>query len=153
MNKITSFTGNYRFLSNFASARIDYEGDVYLSIEHAYQAAKFPREKRTVFMAGTGLTAGQAKKLGRTATLPADWEIKKVELMREFVAQKYRFKNSMGGLLMLTGEAEIIEGNHWGDTFWGQCKDKGKNMLGVLLMQRRSQLFEEKANAARNVTG
>ena len=35
--------------------------------------------------------------------------------------------------LLETGDSELIEGNVWGDTFWGICNGQGSNMLGVLL--------------------
>lgn len=41
---------------------------------------------------------------------------------------------------MLTGDAELIEGNNWGDTFWGVCNGRGENMLGKLLMEIRDYL-------------
>ena len=43
-------------------------------------------------------------------------------------------------LLLATGEQELIEGNHWGDVYWGKVGDKGKNMLGRLLMLIREEL-------------
>lgn len=151
MSKVTSFKGRFRFLSNFTAAHVLYEGDAYGSVEHAYQAAKFPKEKRTLFLLGTGLTAGQAKRLGQKATLSPDWETKKVEVMRELIAQKFKLRSYSGKLLMLTGQDELVEGNTWGDTFWGQCDGKGKNMLGILLMQRRSELYKEQDSANGNV--
>lgn len=44
--------------------------------------------------------------------------------------------------LLNTGEAELIEGNTWGDKFWGAVWDKelgwvGQNWLGKLLMEER----------------
>lgn len=151
MDKITSFTGRFRFLSNFTYAYVIYEGDAYGSVEHAYQAAKFPKEKRAIFMLGTALTAGQAKRLGQKASLSPDWEIKKVEVMRELIVQKFKLRSYSGKLLMEIGQVELVEGNSWGDTFWGQCKGKGKNMPGILLMQRRAQLFKEQESVNGNV--
>lgn len=37
---IDSFRGQYRFLSNFFPALCNYEGIVYPTVEHGYQAAK-----------------------------------------------------------------------------------------------------------------
>lgn len=45
---------------------------------------------------------------------------------------------------MTTGNAELIEGNTWNDTFWGVCNGEGENNLGKLLMKVRTNLFEEK---------
>ena len=46
--------------------------------------------------------------------------------------------------LLATGEAELIEGNSWGDTTWGVYKDIGENRLGKLLMQVRQELKEKR---------
>jgi ribA/ribD-fused uncharacterized protein len=42
--------------------------------------------------------------------------------------------------LIDTAPAMLIEGNTWGDTFWGVCKGKGLNYLGLLLMLVRNKL-------------
>lgn len=48
--------------------------------------------------------------------------------------------------LLLTQDEDLIEGNWWHDNIWGdcscpKCKDiPGKNRLGILLMEIRSQL-------------
>ena len=42
--------------------------------------------------------------------------------------------------LLMTREAELIEGNDWNDYFWGQCMGVGDNHLGKLLMQVRKEL-------------
>lgn len=41
--------------------------------------------------------------------------------------------------LQETGDAELIEGNYWGDRFWGVCDGVGENHLGKLLMRVRSE--------------
>ena len=43
-------------------------------------------------------------------------------------------------LLLATGDAELIEGNNWGDTYWGKCNGQGLNRLGILLMQIRDYI-------------
>lgn len=40
-------------------------------------------------------------------------------------------------MLKATGEQQIIEGNTWGDTYWGTCNDVGHNHLGKILMKIR----------------
>ncbi len=42
--------------------------------------------------------------------------------------------------LLATGSAELIEGNDWGDDYWGRATPQGKNHLGVVLMQVREEL-------------
>lgn len=42
-------------------------------------------------------------------------------------------------MLLKTGDEELVEGNTWGDTFWGVCKGKGRNELGKILMKVREE--------------
>lgn len=39
---IDRFSGEYRFLSNFYLAEVELDGEVYPTVEHAFQAAKSP---------------------------------------------------------------------------------------------------------------
>jgi len=49
------------------------------------------------------------------------------------LTQKF-FDADLRAKLLATGNEELIEGNTWGDTFWGVCDGKGLNKLGQLLM-------------------
>ena len=64
---IDSFTGQYRFLSNFSPAQIRMRGMLYPTVEHAYQAAKTTdeRERRVV---RTAPTPAGAKRAGKRVT-------------------------------------------------------------------------------------
>jgi hypothetical protein len=42
------------------------------------------------------------------------------------------------GKLLATEYVELIEGNNWGDTFFGVCNGEGENWLGRLLMNLRA---------------
>jgi len=42
--------------------------------------------------------------------------------------------------LLDTHNLELIEGNNWDDTYWGICNGRGRNMLGMLLMEVRDIL-------------
>ncbi|WVX87347.1 hypothetical protein EniLVp02_0008 [Vibrio phage EniLVp02] len=46
-------------------------------------------------------------------------------------------------MLVNTFPYTLIEGNNWGDTFWGVCDGKGLNYLGILLMNTRKNLMME----------
>ena len=41
MDRITAFRGEHAFLSNFHPAPVVLDGEIYRSVEHAYQAAHF----------------------------------------------------------------------------------------------------------------
>jgi N-glycosidase YbiA len=141
MNKITSFSGEFDFLSNFYPCKIEFEDEVYPSVEHAFQAAKTtsPSARQKILEAGT---SGKAKQIGRTVPLRPYWDLSKITYMREFLRQKFE-KPELRNALLATGDAEIIEGNNWNDTFWGVCKGKGLNHLGKLLMEIRSKILSE----------
>lgn len=138
---ITEFTGKYRFLSNFAPSVSVRDGFYYPSVEHAYQAAKASEEegRRAIQQC---VTAGKAKQLGRKIAIRADWEQIKLRVMLELLRDK--FKNQrLRGLLLETGDQELVESNWWGDKFWGKCAGEGENHLGRLLMQVRDEIRGE----------
>lgn len=139
--KIDKFDGTeYGFLSNFYSSPITYEGIVYPTVEHIFQAMKTLDNTERIKIANAA-TPGQAKRLGRRVALRGDWEEIKVDVMR--TALKLKFSNPvLKAKLIATGDAELIEGNTWNDRFWGVCNGTGKNMLGTLLMELRSTLIE-----------
>lgn len=73
------------------------------------------------------------------------WNQRKVDRMRWVLSFKFnRHKQWMlCERLLATGEANLIEESKT-DAFWGTGKSgKGKNMLGVLLMELRSSLRKE----------
>lgn len=135
---ITEFRGPHRFLSNFYPTPVRYEGVVWATSEHAYQAAKLlPGDP--LRMAMTRMSAGEAKRAGRRGVIRADWEREKVRIMREIVRAKFA-NPAMRAMLLTTGTRELIEGNWWGDRFWGVCGGTGQNMLGKILMEIREGL-------------
>lgn len=130
--EVTSFTGPYRFLSNFSPAVVTFENNEWPTVEHAYQAAKTDDDRQRARILAAE-TPGQAKKLGRSVDIRADWESIKVGIMLNLLMQKFS-SDERAAQLAATGIAKLIEGNTWGGTFWGVCKGRGKNMLGRLLM-------------------
>lgn len=131
---ILEFKGEHRWLSNFWPAQVFLDGTLFQSIEHAYQAAKTHQSQRDPFR---HCTASQAKRLGHTVKRRADWEQVKVPTMRLLIAQKFAPGTELGEKLKATGNCQIVEGNHWNDTFWGVCKGHGQNWLGRLIMEQR----------------
>ena len=144
--KITRFRNQYRFLSNFYPARIFHRGLWFPSVEHAYQSAKaFYDEDRIAIQQAK--TAGEAKRMGRRIRLPG-WDQNskgKIELMLNLVRQKFVNNSALGEQLLSTGDAELVEGNEWGDRFWGECRGEGENHLGKILMKVRRELQQRRA--------
>lgn len=133
---IDRFEGKYAFLSNFYPVNVTLDGEIYPSVEHAYQAAKTldKAERQKIQKAET---AAKAKKLGRKVTMRSDWEDQRLPTMTMLLKQKFKAGTLPAGLLKGTGKAELVEGNWWGDTFWGVCKGQGENHLGKILMEVR----------------
>lgn len=111
----------------------------YPSVEHAYQAEKTsdPIERRAIRLAPT---PAHAKKFGKKIAIKPTWNDDRVGVMAELIQRKFSDGSDLAARLVATGRAMLIEGNWWHDTFWGVCKGKGENWLGVLLMQRRKEL-------------
>lgn len=135
---IDRFFGSYRFLSNFWPVTIEFDGDLYPSVENAYQAAKFPAGLARAFM--FSCTPAEAKRFARKAILGEQWHERKVAVMTKLVQQKFAPGGDLAQKLIDTGDAELIEGNSWGDRFWGVCNGEGENYLGRILMLIRSGL-------------
>lgn len=142
MKSITSFSGPHRFLSNFWSVPIAFEGMTYRTVEHAFQAAKTLDEGMRKQIRNDPDAAG-AKKRGRKVELRADWEAIKIDVMRELLRQKFGTE-PLKSKLLKTGKAQLVEGNWWGDRFWGVCDGVGENHLGRLLMEIREELRAQK---------
>jgi predicted NAD-dependent protein-ADP-ribosyltransferase YbiA (DUF1768 family) len=62
--------------------------------------------------------------------------------MRHLLESKFGKANpELRQMLIDTNPCVLIEGNTWGDRFWGVCEGKGENMLGRLLMNLRAEIM------------
>ncbi len=159
-NRVDSFQGSYRFLSNFWLCRVPrgvpYNGINYPSVEHAYQAAKTrsKKERERVLWKDwrTGLklrvtTPGEAKRAGQTVTLRKNWNRLRRPVMEKLLRRKFE-DPQLAEMLLQTEDAVLIEGNNWGDTFWGVCNGVGENHQGKLLMKIRQELKVKRSGPA-----
>lgn len=138
---IDKFRGKYWFLSNFYESSIEDENITYPTVEHYFQAQKtLNREEKLKIAKAT--KPAKAKKIGRQVNLRKDWEDIKLQVMEK--ALRLKFQNpDLRKKLIATGDEELVEGNQWGDRYWGVCNGSGKNKLGKLLMKIRKELQEE----------
>ncbi len=140
MTTIDRFDGTeYRWLSNFWVSPMIVDGKEYGSNEHYYQACKSATEAdhEQIRLAAT---PGLTKKMGKVIDLRPDWEEVKEAVMLTGLRAKFAVGSDLAAKLMATGNAKLIEGNNWSDTYWGVCQGTGKNRLGILLMQVRQEL-------------
>lgn len=135
---ITSFSNEHRYLSNFFPVDVTFEGVLYHSTEHAYQAAKTldPTERKAIQQAKTPT---QAKHVGYKITKRKDWNDVKASVMHALLRLKFS-QDVFSDALLATRNAELVETNTWNDEYWGVCNGIGENMLGKLLMQTRNEL-------------
>lgn len=150
---IDDFRKYYFFLSNFSKYATAYEGVVYPTSEHAYQAAKsLDPEVRKQFLESD--KPRDAKNLGQEIERRRDWETVKYGIMKKVLFDKFSRHYDIQQKLLATGDAELVEGNTWHDNTWGNCTCdrcydiEGQNMLGKALMEVRDmlkfqQVFEE----------
>jgi len=138
---ISSFRDKYSFLSNFYLTNVPYGNLVYPSSEHAFQAAKSFSSIDRRYICSLK-TPGEAKKAGRSIILRIDWDKVKIKVMRKIVVAKFMNNTDIAIRLVNTGDQELIEGNTWGDNFWGSVKHDGtsRNELGKILMKLREKL-------------
>lgn len=140
--------GAYRHLpaSNFFPWPIPAPGGRMAPTNEHYFAAAKTRDRAEQDRILAARTPGEAKRLGRLVTLRDDWESVKLGVMRRAIEAKFADPFAgPGGWLVKTSPFELVEGNQWGDDFWGMVRGddgewSGQNWLGVLLMARRSEL-------------
>lgn len=144
--RVTAFRDANRFLSNFYPVIIFYRGHSYSTAEHAYQAQKtlIPEQQERI---RTAPTPGIAKHLGREATIRPDWDEIKDQIMEEILRIKFVRGSYLSGMLIMTNNGTLIEGNSWGDRYWGMTQNPetkawvGQNKLGEILMKIREELL------------
>ena len=140
---IDRFREEYEFLSNFYPAKLFFDGIIYDNSESAYQAQKLADpDARKQF---AHLYADEAKRMGRKVEVREDWDRVKLKLMREIVEAKFTQNPRLARRLAKTGSRPLIEGNRWGDTYWGVDlrTREGENHLGQILMELRERFQKE----------
>jgi N-glycosidase YbiA len=136
-NTIDRFEGPHSFLSNFYRSTVRFDGVNYPTAEHAYQAAKceLADDRKAVRRCSSPMAA---KRFGSSVLCRPGWDFIRVDVMAQVLEAK--FKGDLADMLLATGVAGLVEGNGWGDIFWGMCNGEGENRLGVLLMELRASL-------------
>ena len=139
---ITQFKNQYNWLSNMYHCQIiDTDGIEYPSVENAFQANKclFTSDKEKFI----NINPYEAKRIGRTVSIVDSWDKMKIAVMYKLVLIKFTRNPDLMNKLIKSGSEELIEGNTWGDTFWGYDFNRqyGSNNLGKILMKVRQSLL------------
>jgi ribA/ribD-fused uncharacterized protein len=108
---ITSFRNEYEFLSNFSRAA------GLIPVEYLYQARKALLQEQARWVMGAA-TPGEAKRRGRRVQILPGWDSQRRAVMLDLELEKFSAPLLRDRLAATRGRA-LIEGNSWGDTFWG----------------------------------
>lgn len=133
--------------SNLYRREIEFEGEVFATSEHAYQAGKArkPEVREWLMAAPTpALLAMAAHGLYYWDIAPG-WSRMKFDRMRGVLLAKFTQHEDLRALLLSTGTARLVESatvDNEVNRLWGEVNGQGKNMLGVLLMELRDKLRE-----------
>ena len=148
---------DYGFLSNFFQTNVEIDGIIWPHTEAYYQAQKseYPEYREKILQ---NLKPSWSKYVGDSrigaqniakktwfrkylADLRPDWEEVKLSVMRKAVKAKYSMNTNLRRALFKTQNTLVIE-DSMTDEFWGIGQQgSGKNWLGILLMDCRSELL------------
>ncbi|MGT2828592.1 NADAR family protein [Streptococcus hillyeri] len=131
----------YGEFSNFSAYPFSDGERIWPTSEHYFQAQKFLdrdiQEKiRNIVSPMDAALEGR----NRSNPLREDWEEVKDDVMRFAVLEKFKQNPVLKSLLLSTGDATLIE-HTTNDAYWADGGDgRGKNMLGLILMETRELL-------------
>lgn len=142
----------YGAFSNLYRRMIIFEGRECPTAEHAYQAGKARKEavKEWILSAPSPSLVAMAAHGLYTWDIVPNWSTIKFDRMRQVLRAKFTQHNDLKELLLSTGEARLVEVGKVDNPVnrvWGEVNGKGKNMLGILLMELRAELRKEISSA------
>lgn len=144
---INSFSGKYRWLSNFAflDKPIQHKGVAYPTVEHFYQAMKFTNQDIRIDIANHDIRGLKWFVRKHEHDIRPDFHDIKLGVMEIALRWKFCCNQHYRTMLINTKDAMLIEGNNWGDVFWGVDSKTGEgfNHLGKLLMKIRDNIKGE----------
>lgn len=135
----------YGAFSNLFRATVEYDGIVYPTSEHAYQAGKAakPAVRDWILSAPSPSLAAMAAHGLYSWDIVPKWAEIKFDRMRGVLMAKFTQHSDLADLLISTGHARIVESattNNAVNRLWGEVNGKGENMLGIMLMEVRDAL-------------
>ena len=141
-----STKGKWGALSNMAPGfPVTVANFEFRTIEALYQACRFPHRPDVQNLIAAQASPMVAKKIARDHDLLSrhDWQTLRTRVMRWCLRLKLsQHPQSFGKILTATNNENIVELSP-DDEFWGAKREgqllKGKNVLGRLLMELRSQ--------------
>lgn len=134
----------YYEFTNFYKAKIVVDNITYLTSEHFYQCSKFSKSSKEWIEMHNATSAREVFKLAKKYKniRRKDWNDIKDDIMEIALIAKFTQNEDLKKLLISTNDKILVEASPY-DNYWGYGPDeKGKNMLGILLMKVRDILIE-----------
>lgn len=132
---------DFYMFSNFSSFTVEWRGNLWMTAEHAYQAAKF-EDLSIVKAILEARSAHDAKRIAHAnkGVMSSSFAEKKIEIMKSILQAKATQHLYVREVLLSTESREIIEDSPK-DSFWGWGPNKdGQNRLGKLWMEVREEV-------------
>jgi ribA/ribD-fused uncharacterized protein len=148
MNEIRFYRASekpYGALSNLYRRELVFEGQVFPTSEHAYQAGKArkPEVRQWLMAAPTPALLAMAAHGLYYWDISPGWSSLKFDRMRAVLRAKFGQHPDLAELLLSTGNARLVESatvDSKVNRVWGEVKGVGQNMLGIILMEVREEL-------------
>lgn len=146
----------YGAFSNLLKRPIEFEGEVFATAEHAYQAGKArkPAVRKWLMEAPSPSLLAMAAHGLYVWDIASDWSKIKFDRMKCILIAKFTQHDDLQGLLLETGHARLVESatvDNAVNRLWGEVNGVGQNKLGVLLMEVRAELRAAQAESQRKV--
>ena len=145
----------YGALSNLYRRSILFEEHEYATAEHAYQAGKARKKevREWLLSAPTPALVAMAAHGLYTWDIIPNWSEIKFSRMRDVLRAKFTQHEDLRALLVSTGNKRLVEAGRVDNLVnrtWGVVNGRGKNMLGVLLMEIRAELQQQSKGETRH---
>lgn len=133
--------GPHGYLSNWSDHAIEVDGVMWSTVEHYFQAMKFPDDPKHRERIRGAVGPERAKAVAyESAAVRTDWLEVRDEVMLAALRAKFGQHPSLRRQLLATGDEELVEANP-NDAYWGDGEDgSGENRAGTLLMGLRGEL-------------
>jgi ribA/ribD-fused uncharacterized protein len=142
----------YGAFSNLYRREIEFEGEKFATSEHAYQAGKArkPEVRKWLMEAPTPALLAMAAHGLYVWDINSDWSKINFDRMKRVLEAKFTQHEDLKELLLSTGTARLVESatvNNAVNRLWGEVNGVGKNKLGELLMEVRTELAAARSPA------
>lgn len=134
----------YGVFSNLYPSPVQFEGRLYPTAEHAYQAGKArkPEVRDWILSAPSPALAAMAAHGLYTWDVTPNWAEIKFDRMRRVLRAKFEQHPELRETLIGTQRARLVEAgtvNNAVNRLWGEVNGVGQNMLGIMLMELRAE--------------